>query len=366
MQVLVLAGNIDRPEAAILEGLAQHGARVHLVGEPSSEFVNALERAGVAVTRFAFRNRFDLKGMRLVRSLVRKENIDVVYALSNRALSTAVIGLSGIRVPIAAYRGTVGHISSFDPSSWFTYLNPKVSKIICVSKAVEEYLAGVGIARSRLKTIYKGHRPEWYRSTSVPDRRKFGIPSDAFVVGCTAAMRAVKGIDDLLDGVALLLDSIPTLHLLLVGPVKDADIEKHIARFPHQGRIHLTGFRSDATTLAPLFDVTVMASKSREGFPKSVIEAMAQGIPAIVTAVGGMPELVDHGRAGLMVEPCNPRSIASAIEKMYREPELRKQLGSAGSQRISTAFHVSETITQVHREFLELCTPRRGQKAIGA
>jgi glycosyltransferase involved in cell wall biosynthesis len=365
MRVLVLAGNIDRPEAAILEGLAQRGVGVHLVGEPSTEFAEALERAGVTVTRFAFHSRFDIRGMSLVRSLVRREKIDVVYAVSNRALSSAVIGLSGIAVPIAAYRGTVGHISSLDPTSWFTYLNPKVRKIFCVSKAVEEYLAGVGISRSKLTTIYKGHRPEWYRSTFRPDRGEFGIPADAFVVGCTAAMRAVKGIDDLLEAVKLLLESIPSLHLLLVGPVKDSDIERHIARFPDPKRIHLTGFRSDATALAPLFDVTVMASKSREGFPKSVIEAMAQGIPAIVTSVGGMPELVNHGAAGLMVEPCNPGSIASAIERLYREPELRRKLGVAAKERISSAFHVHETIEQVHRQFMDLSKQRSMQTASG-
>jgi glycosyltransferase involved in cell wall biosynthesis len=295
--------------------------------------------------------------MRLVRKLVREEKIDIVYALSNRALSSAVIALYRQRVAIVAYRGTVGHISWLDPSSWFTYLSPRLSKILCVSQAVERYLADVGVSRSRLTMIYKGHDPIWYQSSTRSERGEFGIPKDSFVVSCTAVMRSVKGVDDLLDAVALLVDEIPSLHLLLIGSIKDVEIERKVAKFPRPERLHLTGFRTDATQLATLADVTVMASKSREGFPKSVIEAMSQGVPAIVTSVGGMPELVGHGSAGLMVEPKNPRSIADAILKLYRDPQLRARLGQAGRERIGNTFNIEETVERTYQELLALLTP---------
>jgi glycosyltransferase involved in cell wall biosynthesis len=205
--------------------------------------------------------------------------------------------------------------------------------------------------------------PEWYRGRELPSRAAFGIPAEAFVIGCTAAMRPVKGVDDLLDAAALLLEKIPALHVLLIGPIKDPHIAQKVANFPDQKRIHLTGFRSDATALAPLYDVAVMASKSREGFPKAVVEAMAQGIPAIVTEVGGMPELVDHGAAGLMVEPSNPRSIADAVFKLFSEPDLRARLGVAASQRIATTFHVGETIERMHAEFQSLAGLHCQQKS---
>jgi glycosyltransferase involved in cell wall biosynthesis len=169
-------------------------------------------------------------------------------------------------------------------------------------------------------------------------------------------MRAVKGIDDLLNGVALLLEEIPSLRILLIGSIKDDDIQRAIDRFPARERLHLTGFRSDATQLARLADLTVMASKNREGFPKSVIEAMAQGVPAVVTTVGGMPELVGHGEAGILVEPCNPSSIASGIRALYRDPDLRQRLGAAGQHRISTVFNVDQTIERTFSIFSELCS----------
>jgi len=202
--------------------------------------------------------------------------------------------------------------------------------------------------------VYKGHDVSWYECPPV-DREQFGIPKDAFVVGCTAVMRAVKGIDDLLAAAALLLPKIPELHLLLIGPIKDPDIQTHIAAFPDKTRLHLLGFRDDATSLQRLADVTVMASKSREGFPKSVIEAMAQGVPPVVTAVGGMPELVGHGAAGVLVEPMNPASLANGIEKLYHNQQYRLALGIAAQDRISQVFNVNDSIAKVRDIFSELC-----------
>jgi glycosyltransferase involved in cell wall biosynthesis len=356
MRILVLGTNLDRPEAAIFAGLARKGAHVHVVVRASSEHDVTLREAGVEITNYEFSSRFDLRGMRLVRAMVREGAYDIVYATSNRALSTAVVGLWGVSVKIATYRGTVGHISWFDPTSWFTFLSPKVSKILCVSRAVERYLVEIGIRPERVTTIYKGHRIEWYQVASKPNRSEFGIPSDAFVVNCTAVMREVKGVDDLLDAASLLVNEIPALHVLLIGPIKDPAISQRVSSFPAPERLHTLGFRADATALAQLADVTVMASKNREGFPKSVVEAMAQGIPAIVTAVGGMPELVGDGVAGLLVEPKNPQSIAEAIRTMYGDRDLRTRLGHAAKERIATTFNVDETVERTFCEFQALCS----------
>lgn len=327
---------------------------MHVVGTPAKLQKDMLISSGARITEYVFKNRFDIRGMRLVRSLVRSEGYDIVYALTNRALSTAVIGLTGIQIPIVAYRGTVGHLSWLDPSCWFTYLNPKVRMTLCVSQAVEQYMLSKGIPQARLAMVYKGHDIDWYECPPA-DREQFGIPKDAFVVGCTAVMREVKGVDDLLAAAALLLPKIPELHLLLIGPIKDADIQAHIDAFPDKKRLHLLGFRDDATSLQRLADVTVMASKSREGFPKSVIEAMAQGVPPVVTAVGGMPELVGHGAAGVLVEPMNPTSLANGIEKLYHNQQYRLTLGTAAQERIARVFNVNDSIAKVREIFSRLC-----------
>jgi glycosyltransferase involved in cell wall biosynthesis len=354
MRILALPTTVDKPEAYLFAGLQQRGCTVHVMGTPIPEHREVLEEAGVRITEFSFKSRFDLSAMRQLRRRVQEESIDIVYALSNRALSCSVIGLAGISTPIVAYRGTVGHISWFDPTSYFTYLNAKVRKILCVSKAVEQYLLSIGIPQHRLTTIYKGHDLTWYSGGTTPSRASVGIPDDAFVIGCTAVMRAVKGVDVLLNAAAQAMNSIPNLHLILIGPIKDREIERQVASFPKPERLHLTGFRADATALARICDATVLASKNREGLAKSVIEAMAQGIPAIVTAVGGMPELIDQGRAGVLIPPNDSSALTSAIEELAHNPQRRLALGKAAQQQISDTFSIQKTIDATYAMFQTL------------
>lgn len=353
MHVLALTSTIDRSEAAILSGLQQRGAMVHIIGTPSAEQEVTFKNLGMMIHRHHFSSRFDLRGIRLIWEVCAEHRIDSVYALTARGLSAAVLALFTKRIPIAAYRGTVGHISWFDPTCWLTYLNPRVKRIVCVSKAVEEYLISVGVSKKRLITIYKGHDVAWY-DYPTPSRNEFGIPAEAFVVGCTAAMRSVKGIDDLLNAIRSLLTRIPSLHLLLVGSVKDDEIERAIKDFPEPARLHLTGYRADAARLARLADVVVMASKNREGFPRAIVEAMAQGVPAVVTSVGGMPELVNFGEAGIMVEPMNPDSLGRGIEHIYNDTKLRIRLGQAARDRIKGVFNIEITINKIEAMLREI------------
>jgi glycosyltransferase involved in cell wall biosynthesis len=353
MRVLVIGTTVDKPEAHILKGLMARGVHIHFLGTPIPEHEAILTASGASITRHNFSHRFDLKGISLIRKIVRADKIDLVYALSNRGLSCTVLGLMNQRIPIATYRGTVGHLSWFDPSSWLTFLNPKIKKILCVSDAVAQYLREIKLPEERIVTIYKGHDIEWYRSTPAP-RASVGLPDDAFVVGCTAMMRPVKGVDVLIQAVASLLTELPHLHLILIGGIKDPVIEKLVASFPDPSRLHLTGYRNDATKLATLCDVTVMASKTREGFPKSVIEAMSQGVPAIVTNVGGMPELVGHGSAGIVVPPSDVPALADAIRTLYNDRERARELGQLGQRRIVEVFNVSTTVEKMYGVFAGL------------
>jgi glycosyltransferase involved in cell wall biosynthesis len=353
MRVLVIGTTVDKPEAHILQGLLRCGVHIHFLGTPLPEHEALLRASGASITHHNFAHRFDLKGISLIRKIVREDSINLIYALSNRGLSCTVLGLINQNIPIATYRGTVGHLSWLDPSSWLTFLNPKVKKILCVSEAVAQYLRDIKLPEERIVTIYKGHDIEWYRS-DPPSRAAFDLPKEAFVVGCTAMMRPVKGVDILIQAVASLQRELPDLHLMLVGGIKDPTIERLIASVPERSRIHLTGYRKDATQLATVCDVTVMASKTREGFPKSIIEAMSQGVPAIVTAVGGMPELVGHGTAGMIVPPSDVTALADAIRSLYNDRERARELGRLGQRRIAEVFNVATTVEKMHGVFKEL------------
>jgi glycosyltransferase involved in cell wall biosynthesis len=254
----------------------------------------------------------------------------------------------------------MGHISRFDPASWLTYLNPGVDRIVCVSEAVRRYLLGFRLPPERLVTIHKGHDPAWYTGLPAPDRAELGLPADAVVVGFTGNMRPVKGADVLLRA-ARRLQPRPDLHFLLIGEIRDARIRRLAAAPEMASVLHLPGFRKDAAALARLCDVAVMPSVKREGLPRAVIEAMAQGVPAVVTDVGGMPELVEHGVSGLVVPPRDDAALAEALRTLADDPALRARMGRAATERIGSAFHIRTTILKMRAllEDLQSDTPRK-------
>ena len=347
MHILVVCKSLDRPESFILRGLHERGERVTVLAHRENQHSEMLESSGVPVHPFPLRHRLDIRGMVRLRRFVISQEVNVVYALSNAGLSAANFGLLGLPVPITAYRGTIGQLNRFDPSSWLTFFHPRVRLILCVAQAVEHDLNRRGIPKEKTATVYKGHDLSWYHASPNVSRSGFGIPEDAFVVGCTATCRPGKGIETLLASCASLLSVYPQLHVVLIGSIRGDEVRRAVREFPDPVRLHLLGHRPEAAHLATLSDVTVLVSDRREGLPKSVLEAMAQGIPAIVSRVGGMPELVKNGEAGLVVPPMDSPALAHAIQRLANDRKYAQRLGLAGQARVAQEFHVDHTIDRM-------------------
>ena len=340
--VVAITSVPDRPERALLRGLAAHGFGVTVLTEAPELFEGCSE---LAIRPLRVRNRFDVSAACSIRAVVAENSARIVHSFSARGLTTALLGTLGIPCHHIAYRGTMGHLSRLDPLSWLSFLNPRVDRISCVSEAVRQYLLSCGVGSGKAVTIYKGHSLDWYTTPPALTRSELGIPSTAVVCGFLGNMRKVKGADILLHA----MDRVPPekeLHLLLIGEMRDPELATALDALRRKERVHELGFRSDGAALLRLCDFVVMPSREREGFPKAVIEGMAQGIPAVVSNVGGMPELVEHNRSGLVVEPQDPEALAHALITLADNPTLRAELGSRAQERIRSTFTIERTIEQ--------------------
>lgn len=361
MRALVLARHLDLPEAHLLVGLKQAGVDLEVMAEPERRFAEIVEALGIPFAPIRFRSRLDPRAYCTIRERLCDGRYDLVHYSDNRALSNGLLAAHGLPLKHLAYRGTTGHLSRWDPASWLTYLHPRLDRIVCVSEAVRRYLLGLRVPAAKLITIYKGHDPSWYEQGIPPDRASFGFSAEHFLVGCTATMRRVKGIHVLLQA-ALELPVRTRARFLLVGEIVDARLRR-LAQHPRiRSLCRFTGPRNDATACMRACDAFVMPSLEREGLPKALIEAMAQCVPPIVTNVGGMPEVVEHGECGLVVPPGNAHALAEAIQSLAEDPVLRHRFAVRARQRIRLHFNIEETIRRYRSLYHELAPSPRDHR----
>lgn len=352
MKVLLSGLSADRVELNLAKSLFNSGIDLFIIAAAGSPAVNMCIENNIPHAVHEFRSRIDRKAVALYRELHAAHSFDIFHCLTNRSLSTGLAAIRTVKPPpkIVAYRGTMGHLSWFDPASHISYLNRRLDCIICVSGAVRTYLKAFRIPDKKLEVIWKGHDPSWYSAAPREVLSGLGIPPDAVAVSFTGNIRPVKGVDYLLkafDG----FSPGDGIHLVVIGEVRDKAILKLADKNP---LIHFTGFRADATALAGACDIAVMPSVEREGLPKAVIESMAQAIPAVVTNVGGLPELVVHGECGLVIPPRDADALREALKKLAHDRELRATFGRAAQARIHREFNFRETLRKTQELYTRL------------
>ncbi len=353
MHLLIVAADFDRSEQALFRGLADKGIDITLVCRPDAARCPELKDSPIRILPMTVRHRVDLSSIRFLRQLLREHPVDIIYAVINKTLSVSLLATIGLRIPVVGYRGTIGHISRFDPACWLTYLNPRLRGIVCVSEAVRQYLLGFGIPPTRLVTIYKGHNPDWYRFESRPSLAEFGFTEKHFVVAFSGSIRPVKGVDILLDAVAMLSPDTP-IRILLIGDVLDKHVAARLRDPAIQRVVHHAGYRTDAARIVGACHAYVMPSVAREGLPRGVIEAMCQAIPPIVTNAGGMPELVIHDQSGLVVPARDSAALRDAMLTLSRDREQAATYGRAAARRVHDNFNIRTTIDKTAALFTKL------------
>lgn len=359
MRVLVVATALPRCETHLLMGIQASGIEVHALFKPDDYNAGRLSAAGVKVMPFTISKRIQLDAIRRIRSLLEENSYDIVHVIQKHALFNARLALVGRSERLIAYRGIIGNLSFFDPMAWMTYFSPRVDRVICVANAIRNYFInkrfpGFRMPPERFVAIHKGHNVDWYKQEAPFDRGLLGIPADAHAIGCVAAMRRRKGITYLIEA----LEHIPrdlNVHLVLVGAISDKAIERAIETSPHRDNIHALGFRKDAPAIAGSLDVIVLPSIRREGLPRSIIEGMSQGVPAVVTNSGGSPELIVENENGLIVPPKDARALADAVTFLLRDDDRRRRYGEAARRHIIENLRIETTVEktiQVYRDVL--------------
>ncbi len=230
-------------------------------------------------------------------------------------------------------------------------------RLVTVSEANKRFLAErVGIPPRRVEVIPNGVPVDGRASSARLSalRESLGLNQHHLVIGTVGSLYPVKGHRYLIDAAPSVLERFPQTVFLIVGQggLRE-ELEAHAARLGIAAHLRFLGHREDVHDLLSICDIFVLPSLS-EGMPLALLEAMAAGLPAVATRVGGVTEVLDNGKTGLLVPPGDTRALANTIMTLLENPPLVKELGKAAREVAAARFSLAGMIRAYEAIYSEL------------
>jgi glycosyltransferase involved in cell wall biosynthesis len=249
-----------------------------------------------------------------------------------------------------------------------TALARSTTRLVAVGPQVRDDLVDLGVAPLRKFSVIRLGIDLDTRIAASDDarraelRRLFGVPPDRFVVGWIGRMTQIKRLPDVLAAFAGLRARGVDATLCLVGDGPDREgIERRAHELGVARHVLFVGYQRDVAPYYAFLDAFLLPS-ANEGTPVVAIESLAAGRPVVATSVGGVPDVVDHGRDGFLVQVGDVRAMVDALEQLARRPELRQQLGAAGRERVVERYRVERLVDDVDALYRELLGASSGRR----
>jgi glycosyltransferase involved in cell wall biosynthesis len=366
--------------AYLTEGLRKRGYDTTLVagslarGEDSMAFV--ADARGVEIVRIDELGREisplrDLMATIRLAKLIRKERPQILHTHTAKAGTVGRVAarLAGSRRPPIVVHTFHGHVlrGYFGPVRTLFFrllerwLASGTTALIAVSPQVRDDLVALGVARrERFVVIRLGieldERVAPEQDGRADSRRYLGIPGDRFAVGWIGRMTAVKRTDDVLIAFKSLRDSGVDAVLCMVGDGPDRlQLEQRAHELGVARDTLFLGYQEDVAPFYAAFDALVLPS-GNEGTPVTVIEALAAERPVVATRVGGVPDVVQDGEDGFLVDAGATDDLADRLGRLARDPELRARMGKKGRERVLPRYAVKrlvDDVDQLYRSLLD-------------
>jgi len=289
-----------------------------------------------------------------LRRRLREEQFDIAHAHDAKAQTISFRASLGLPIRRVASRQVA-----------FTPRHPLIHRwkysrtchgVIANSQSVRQVLIAAGVPDSHIEVISPGI--EMPLALPSPDvraeaRARWGFSIDEIVVGHAGAFTHEKGQDVALQAALLLAPRLPRARMLLVGdgPERSQPGMVELAR-QASGIAQLPGFIANLDDFYAALDLYIMPSRS-ESWGLTALRAMAFGLPVIASNVGGLPEVVEHGKCGWLVPPGSPEALADAIVDAASDPARLCEFGRNGRERASQ-FTIQRTVEQTERFYWRL------------
>jgi glycosyltransferase involved in cell wall biosynthesis len=224
-------------------------------------------------------------------------------------------------------------------------------KVVANSSAAVRRLRQEGVLRRAIARIANGIDLDAFHPAARPAALERLVT--------VARLRREKGHDTLVEAFAVVAREVPGASLTVAGdgPLR-AELAERVAALGLEARVHFTGHCGDVPAALRGHGAFVLASRS-EAFPNAVIEAMASGLPVVATAVGGIPELIEHGRNGILVQPGRAEELARALVDLLLRPSFARALGRKARVDVVARYSFDRMVREFESLYLAEIAARR-------
>lgn len=341
-----------------LLGLSRELFRPLLACQPGSRIGENAEAQGLRTEYIKMRANFDPVAVARFMRLYQQYSVDIVHTHSSADswMASTAAKISGRRPVVVRTR----HLSvSFKNRLIYSFM---ADRVVTVGGSTRRYMIQEKrIPEGKVLTIPTGVDLVEFDPRRTPGdlRKELGIAPETPVYGTVAVFRRLKGHQYLLGAVPEIVRSVPGAKLLLVGEGPQENNLRKLIREKNIGEsVIMPGFRDDVARVLNTMDVFVFPSL-QEALGTAILEAMAMKKPVVAGRVGGIPEIVQDGLSGFLIDPEAPEAIAEKVIELLMDPRARQRMGEEGRRFVETHYNNQLMVQRLERLYQGLMEGRK-------
>ena len=232
------------------------------------------------------------------------------------------------------------------------------NRIIAVSQGIKHELLKSGVRESKIDVVLNAVQTEVDQEIIMQDRytkrRALDVGERDFLLGYIGRLSREKGIHYLLDAAEILSRQDIPIKVLIIGdgPAKK-ESELIVQQKGWENKVFFAGFQTDVKAWIPAMDIFVLPSLT-EGTPMALLEAMACRIPIVASSVGGVPQIIESGKDGILVTPGEPEDLAAGVLELYKNNALREQFVETAYKKVRSNFDIRQWTKTIESQYTEI------------
>ncbi|HEB34896.1 MAG TPA: glycosyltransferase family 1 protein [Candidatus Aminicenantes bacterium] len=308
----------------------------------------------------------DLKAFFDIWRIIKKYNPLIVHTHSSKAglMGRLAAKLAGTPIIVHTPHGHVffGYFGPFKTKLFiiFEKLASRITdKVVALTnREKEDHILFKIAEEDKFSVIYSGIELNALKESSSGEKqnlkKELGIPENSLIVGTAGRLVPVKGPEFLVKASKYIISKYPDTYFMFTGDgTLEHDLKRKALEMGISDNIIFLGWRDDLAKIISIYDIFVLPSLN-EGMGRVLVEAMALGKSIVASNIGGIPDLVIHGKNGFLVPPKNPKELAKYIQILLEDEKKREKMGLAGKEMSLnfSAENMVEKIAELYEELL--------------